>query len=87
MCALECSQDGFPAPSHWRAPPPAAQWLGASVQQPDCCPAQSPATSLSGGPPACMTFPADGEAHCLVAYFELANQNKLQGKVFHIKVG
>lgn len=63
MCALECSQDGFPAPSHWRGPPPTARWLGASVQQPDCYPARSPAALLSGGPPAYMTFPVDADTH------------------------
>ena len=61
MCALECSRDESPTPSHSRVPPPTAQWLGASVPQPDCCPAQSPAASLSDGPPACMIFPENTE--------------------------
>lgn len=78
MCALECSRDESPTPNHLRVPPPTEQWLGASVPQPDCCPTQSPAASLSDGPPACMTFPENTEILFTWSCLHPSNQNKLQ---------
>lgn len=77
-CALECSLDEFPGPSHWRVLPPAVRWLGASVQQPDCCQAQSPAALLLNDPPACMTSPADAEISSLVSDTNTAYENTMK---------
>ena len=83
MCALECSRDESPTPSHWRVPLPTTQWLGASVQPPGCCPAQSPAALLSDGPPACMTFPGDAKLLFVWSCLHPAKQGKSEKQILH----